>query len=231
MIEKQPQMPCWAQAERKAPTSGPSSRHMSPGSVLIERPCSEYSGNTTRSIAGTFRRALPTSSTIRVVWAASSVGVVTVGSCSWTNPTTTPDGDLLRPPSPLIRLDVTTGRMKLLFRSGEIFVNGGQGGRRSGAALGSRDEKVQSLDTRDQRRRLDPQQRRRASRAVDPAVAPLDGAREVLSFAAPYFQVGADALCVARRAGGPSALERWHGGGAGRADRHPPGRHLRRRKL
>jgi hypothetical protein len=82
MIEKQPQMRCSAQAPRKAATSGPSSRHMSWGSVLIESPCSEYSGNTTRSIAGRFRRAFLTRSTIRFFCAASSAAVVTVGSCS-----------------------------------------------------------------------------------------------------------------------------------------------------
>ena len=100
--EKQPQIRFARQAARKAATSGPSIRHMSAGSVLIESPCSEYSGNTTRSIPGRLRRALPTRSTIRPVWAASSDGVVTVGSCSWTMPSTTPAGDLLSPPSPLI---------------------------------------------------------------------------------------------------------------------------------
>ena len=75
---------------------------MSVGSVLIESPCSEYSGNTTRSMPGRLRRAFATMPTIRSVWAASSAGVVTVGSCSCTIPITTPAGDLLSPPRPLM---------------------------------------------------------------------------------------------------------------------------------
>src|SRR5258708_35078379 len=58
MIEKQPQMRCSAQACLNAATSGPSSEHMMAGSVLIGRPCSAYSGNTTRSIVGMLRRGV-----------------------------------------------------------------------------------------------------------------------------------------------------------------------------
>src|SRR5882672_3959724 len=102
MIEKQPQMRCCTQAARKAATSGPSSEHMIAGSMLIDRPCSAYSGNTTRSMVGMLRRALPTMSTMRCVCAANSSGVATVGSCSWTSPITTPLGVLFNPPSALI---------------------------------------------------------------------------------------------------------------------------------
>ena len=52
MIEKQPQIRCSTQAALNAATSGPSSVHMSSGAVFIDRPCSAYSGNTTRSIVG-----------------------------------------------------------------------------------------------------------------------------------------------------------------------------------
>ena len=80
--------------------------------MSIERPCSEYSGKTTRSIVAMFRRALPTIATILSVCAARSAGVTTTGSCNCTRPITTPLGDLLRPPSPFIdplrRFDVVT---------------------------------------------------------------------------------------------------------------------------
>src|SRR6516162_9399842 len=102
MIEKQPQMRCSAHACLNAATSGPSSEHMIAGSVLIDRPCSAYSGNTTRSMVGMLRRALPTMSTMRRVCAASSSGVATVGSCSWTRPITRPLGVLFNPPSALM---------------------------------------------------------------------------------------------------------------------------------
>ena len=58
--EKQPQSLCSTQAAWKAATSGPSIRHISSGAVLIERPCSAYSGKTTRSRPALLRRALPT---------------------------------------------------------------------------------------------------------------------------------------------------------------------------
>jgi hypothetical protein len=44
---------------------GPSSEHMIAGLVSMERPCSAYSGNTTRSMVGILRRALPTMATMR----------------------------------------------------------------------------------------------------------------------------------------------------------------------
>src|SRR6186997_1079264 len=90
------------QAALKAATSGPSSRHMISGLVSIDRPCSEYSGNTTRSMVPRLRLALPTMLTIRSVCRARSALVATTGSCSWTSPMTTPSGDLLRPPSPFM---------------------------------------------------------------------------------------------------------------------------------
>ena len=62
MMEKQPQMLLSTQACRNAATSGPSSRHMISGLVSIDSPCSEYSGNTTRSMVARLRRALPTMS-------------------------------------------------------------------------------------------------------------------------------------------------------------------------
>jgi hypothetical protein len=102
MIEKQPQMRLSMQAFLKAATSGPSSEHMISDAVSIERPCSAYSGNTTRSIVPWLRRAFATSSQMRCVCAASSALVLTTGSCSCTSPTTTPCSDLLRPPRPLI---------------------------------------------------------------------------------------------------------------------------------
>ena len=64
MMEKQPQMRLSMQACLKAATSGPSSVHMISGLVSIERPCSAYSGKTTRSIVPRLRRALPTMATI-----------------------------------------------------------------------------------------------------------------------------------------------------------------------
>src|SRR6185503_16895449 len=102
MIEKQPQILCSTHAALKAATSGPSSDTISSGAVLIDRPCSAYSGNTTRSIVLRLRLALPTRSQMRLVCAASCTGVSTTGSCSCTSPTTTPLLDLCRPPSPLI---------------------------------------------------------------------------------------------------------------------------------
>src|SRR5258707_1282423 len=59
MMEKQPQILLSTQAFLKAVTSGPSSRHMISGLVSIDNPCSEYSGNTTRSMVPRLRRALP----------------------------------------------------------------------------------------------------------------------------------------------------------------------------
>src|SRR5712671_8157777 len=50
MIEKQPQILLSMQAFLNAATSGPSSWHMMSGLVSIDRPCREYSGNTTRSM-------------------------------------------------------------------------------------------------------------------------------------------------------------------------------------
>ena len=53
-------------AALNAATSGPSMRHISSGAVLIDRPCSAYSGKTTRSIVpALLRRALPTIATMR----------------------------------------------------------------------------------------------------------------------------------------------------------------------
>jgi hypothetical protein len=82
MMEKQPQILLSMQARLKLATSGPSSRHMISGLVSIDRPCSEYSGNTTRSMVPRLRRALPTIVTIRSVWRARSARVTTTGSCS-----------------------------------------------------------------------------------------------------------------------------------------------------
>ena len=90
------------QAARNAATSGPSRRHMSSGLVSIDRPCSEYSGNTTRSMPGILRRAFAARSQMRRHCAARSPRVATTGCCSCTRPSTTPPGDLLRPPSPFI---------------------------------------------------------------------------------------------------------------------------------
>ena len=109
MIEKQPQMVLSMHALRKAATSGPSSVHMISGEVSIDRPCSEYSGNTTRSIVPWLRRALPTSATMRSVCAASSSGVRTTGSWHCTRPMTTPFADLFRPPKPLMECSSTCG--------------------------------------------------------------------------------------------------------------------------
>src|SRR5216683_2758034 len=72
------------------------------GLVSIDRPWRAYSGNTTRSMVGRLRRALPTMATMRWVWSASSPGVATTGSCSCTTPMTTPFGVLFKPPSALI---------------------------------------------------------------------------------------------------------------------------------
>src|SRR6185369_4695842 len=102
MIEKQPQILFSTQARLNAATSGPSSRHMMSGLVSIDRPCSAYSGNTTRSMVDRLRRALPTIARIFSVCRARSSGVFTTGSCNCTIPITTPLGDLFSPPSPLI---------------------------------------------------------------------------------------------------------------------------------
>ena len=80
MIEKQPQILLSTQARWNAATSGPSSRHMISGLVSIDRPCSEYSGNTTRSMVAMLRRALPTIAQIRSVCAPDPSGVTTTGS-------------------------------------------------------------------------------------------------------------------------------------------------------
>src|SRR3984957_20390756 len=102
MMEKQPQMLFSRQAFLNAAISGPSSEHMIVGFMSIDRPCSEYSGKTTRSIVAMLRRALPTVATIFCACAARLPGVTTTGNCNCTTPTTTPIGDLLRPPSPFI---------------------------------------------------------------------------------------------------------------------------------
>ncbi len=102
MMEKQPQMRLSRQACLKASTSGPSTRHMISGFVSMDRPWSEYSGKTTRSIVERLRRALPTISTMRAVWRFRSSGVATVGSCSCTQPMTTPLSDLFNPPRPFM---------------------------------------------------------------------------------------------------------------------------------
>ena len=104
MMEKQPQMRLTRQACLNAAISGPSSEHMIAGFMSIDRPCREYSGKTTRSIVAMLRRALATVATIFCVCAARSAGVTTTGNCNCTTPTTTPFGDLLRPPSPFIAL-------------------------------------------------------------------------------------------------------------------------------
>src|SRR2546422_2643412 len=75
MIEKQPQIFSLAHAVLNAATSGPSSRHMMSGLVSIERPCSEYSGKTTRSIVGMPFRALVTKAQILFACAARSAFV------------------------------------------------------------------------------------------------------------------------------------------------------------
>ena len=60
MMEKQPQILLSMQAFWNAATSGPSRRHIIAGLVSIDRPCREYSGNTTGSMVPRLRRALPT---------------------------------------------------------------------------------------------------------------------------------------------------------------------------
>src|SRR2546426_6704055 len=80
MIEKQPQIFSLAHAVLNAATSGPSSRHMISGLVSIERPCSEYSGKTTRSIVGMPFRALVTKAQILFACAARSAFVTTTRS-------------------------------------------------------------------------------------------------------------------------------------------------------
>src|SRR6202453_34724 len=101
-MEKQPQIRLSRQACLNAAISGPSSEHMIAGFMSIDRPCREYSGKTTRSIVAMLRRALPTVAAIFRACAARSAGVTTTGNCNCTTPTTTPFGDLLRPPSPFI---------------------------------------------------------------------------------------------------------------------------------
>src|ERR1700722_10712266 len=102
MMEKQPQMRLSRHACLNAAISAPSSEHMISGFMSIDSPCSEYSGKTTRSIVAMLRRALPTVATIFCVCAARSAGVATTGNSDSTPPTSTPFGDLLRPPSPFI---------------------------------------------------------------------------------------------------------------------------------
>src|ERR1700678_2168367 len=101
-MEKQPQIRLSRQACLNAAISGQSREHMIAGFISIDRPCREYSGKTTRSIVAMLRRALPTIATIFFVCAARSAGVTTTGNCNCTTPTTTPFGDLLRPPRPFI---------------------------------------------------------------------------------------------------------------------------------
>jgi hypothetical protein len=91
------------QAFLKLATSGPSSRDISSALVSIDRPCSEYSGKTTRSIVDMPLRAFAAIAQIFLVCAARSLLVAMVGNCSCTNPITTPSGVLFNPPSPLIR--------------------------------------------------------------------------------------------------------------------------------
>eukprot|EP00962_Isochrysis_galbana_P022016 scaffold6532_cov116-Isochrysis_galbana.AAC.6 len=74
MIEKQPQTRLSRHAFAKAAASGPSQRHMMAGSVFIDRPCSAYSGNTTKSVVDMLRFALPTIATMRWVCASRSAG-------------------------------------------------------------------------------------------------------------------------------------------------------------
>src|ERR1700722_757273 len=102
MIEKHPQTRSRAQAALNAATSGPSTRHMIEGLVSIDRPCSAYSGKTTRSSVGMPFFAFVTMATIFCTCARRSTGVATTGSCSCTSPMTTPRGDLFNPPSPLM---------------------------------------------------------------------------------------------------------------------------------
>jgi hypothetical protein len=82
MIEKQPQMRLSMQAWRKLATSGPSSRDIKSGLVSIDSPCSEYSGNTTRSMVGMLLRAFCTIAQIFLVCATRSLLAAIVGNCS-----------------------------------------------------------------------------------------------------------------------------------------------------
>src|SRR3984957_5911725 len=116
MMEKQPQMRLSRQACLSAAISGPSSEHMIAGFMSIDRPCREYSGKTTRFIVPMLRRALPTVATIFCVCAARSACVTTTGNCNCTTPTTTPFGDLLRPPSPFIAPPLVPRSASCLFR-------------------------------------------------------------------------------------------------------------------
>src|ERR1700690_631680 len=115
-MEKQPQIRLSRQACLNAAISGPSSEHMIAGFISIDRPCREYSGKTTRSVVAMLRRALPTVATIFFVCAARSAGVTTTGNCNCTTPTTTPFGDLLRPPSPFIAPALVPRSAGRLFR-------------------------------------------------------------------------------------------------------------------
>ena len=68
-------------------TSGPSSSHMISGLVSIDRPCSVYSGNTTRSIAGRAPlRPWSPGPAIRSVRRASSLLLVTIGQLQLAQP-------------------------------------------------------------------------------------------------------------------------------------------------
>ncbi len=102
MIEKQPQMRFSEHAFLKLATSGPSSRDIRSALVSMDRPCSEYSGKTTRSMVVIPLRAFATMAQIFCVCAARSLLLAIVGSCSCTSPMTTPSGALFNPPSPLI---------------------------------------------------------------------------------------------------------------------------------
>jgi hypothetical protein len=64
----------------KLATSGPSNRDTSSELVSIERPCSEYSGKTTRSMVDMFLRAFCTIAQTRFVCAARSLLVAIVGN-------------------------------------------------------------------------------------------------------------------------------------------------------
>ena len=117
------------QAFLNAATSGPSRRHMIEGFVSIDRPCSEYSGNTTRSMVERLRRALPTMATILSVWRARSSLVTTTGNCNCTSPITTPSGDLLRPPSPFMSRSFVyppSNKQTRYCRTGKDYFSGGE---------------------------------------------------------------------------------------------------------
>ena len=86
MMEKQPQIRLSMQACLKLATSGPSSRDISSALVSIERPCSEYSGNTTRSMVDMFLRAFCTIAQIFLVCAVRSPLVAMVGKLQLNEP-------------------------------------------------------------------------------------------------------------------------------------------------